>query len=266
MNTRRRGQETGSDVEISQQVNSIIALGRAVFADSLVAVYLHGSAVHGGLRPHSDLDFLVIVNRPIVHASRTQLAAGLMEISSVPGELGHGYPIELIVFLQDELERSDYPVRCEFMYGEWLRESIGQDAPYGDLADPELTLILAQARQAAVPLTGPGLSHFVPEVSAGDVRRAIGDALPPLLDTLEGDERNVLLTLARMWRTLITDEFIPKDEAARWAAARLPEEQAAVLRDCGDIYLGLRADDLRDRMREVRSSVNVLCQRISETA
>ncbi|HFH3062033.1 TPA: nucleotidyltransferase domain-containing protein, partial [Pseudomonas aeruginosa] len=37
-------------------------------ADSLVAVYLHGSAVAGGLRPKSDVDVLVVIDRATTHA------------------------------------------------------------------------------------------------------------------------------------------------------------------------------------------------------
>src|SRR5690606_18364981 len=77
-------------------------------------------------------------------------------------------------------------------------------------------------------------------------------ALPALLDSLEGDERNVLLTLTRMWRTLATGDFVPKDAAAGWAVARLPAEHAAVLATARDAYLGIRRDDWSARRQEAR--------------
>jgi streptomycin 3"-adenylyltransferase len=37
-------------------------------------------------------------------------------------------------------------------------------------------------------------------------------------------ERNVILTLASIWVTAAAGEFLPKDEAAKWARLRLPKE------------------------------------------
>jgi len=39
-----------------------------LFEVSLLAVYLHGSAVSGGLRPQSDVDLLVVTGQPMTDA------------------------------------------------------------------------------------------------------------------------------------------------------------------------------------------------------
>jgi hypothetical protein len=56
-------------------------------------------------------------------------------------------------------------------------------------------------------------------------------------------ERNVLLTLARMWRTAVTGEFVPKDAASTWAAAHLPGEPGDLLERAGRAYAGDPGDD-----------------------
>lgn len=63
----------------------------------------------------------------------------------------------------------------------------------------------------------------------GTIRLAIRDALPILLDGLSGDERDVLLTLARMWRTAQMGDLMSKDHAASWAAAKMPITEADML-------------------------------------
>ncbi|HHK0294686.1 TPA: nucleotidyltransferase domain-containing protein, partial [Pseudomonas aeruginosa] len=74
-------------------------------ADSLVAVYLHGSAVAGGLRPKSDVDVLVVIDRATTHAIRARLVTELMKISGRPG--GDTLrPLELIVFHRADLAES----------------------------------------------------------------------------------------------------------------------------------------------------------------
>lgn len=77
----------------------------------------------------------------------------------------------------------------------------------------------------------------------GDVRRAIADALPALIGNLAGDERNVLLTLARMWYTLETGTFVPKDAAAEWALPLVSPETAAALALAQAAYRGAAVDD-----------------------
>jgi streptomycin 3"-adenylyltransferase len=67
--------------------------------------------------------------------------------------------------------------------------------------------------------------------------------VPSLLDNLRGDERNVMLTLARMWVTLATDRILPKDSAAQWVLNRLPAELSPALDLARAAYLGERRDD-----------------------
>jgi streptomycin 3"-adenylyltransferase len=62
------------------------------------------------------------------------------------------------------------------------------------------------------------------------------DTLPFLLDDLEGDTRNVLLTLARIWVTLGTGEIRSKDAAADWVLPRLAPEERPLLARARDLY------------------------------
>ncbi len=172
-------------------------------------------------------------------------------------------PLELVVFHNADLETSVYPARGEFIYGEWLRDAFEAGEIPEPASDPEFTLLLAQARQDAKPLIGPDPTELLPITPEADIRRAIGDALPVLLDTLDGDERNVLLTLARMWRTLATGEFVPKDVAAEWAVQRLSAGPAATVAHAREAYLGLTTDDWRSRHREVRQAADGLGERVT---
>lgn len=228
-------------------------------AESLVAVYLHGSAVVGGLRPASDVDLLAVIDQPMTSQVRKCLAADLMAISGrYPSDPEGRRPLELIVFLRADLASSRYPPRSEFIYGEWLREEseMGKIPKY--VCDPELTLVLAQSRKEAISLLGPTANSLIPAIPRSEIRQAIEDVLPGLMVSLPGDERNVLLTLARMWRTLVTGEFVSKDVAAEWAVARLPPEQAAVLADARQAYLRAREEDWGDRQQELRLAVKSL--------
>jgi streptomycin 3"-adenylyltransferase len=232
--------------------------------DSLVAVHLHGSAMGNGLRPLSDVDLLAVVNRPTTPEVRKLLVEALLPVSGrYPAPPGASRPIELTVLLLADLQPAPYPARVEFVYGEWLRADFETGAVPEPNADPGHTLLLAQARSEAQALKGAALPELLAPIPPSDVRRAIGEALPSLVGNLKGDERNVLLTLARMWRTLSSGEFVPKDVAARWAAAQLPAGPSALLSLAADGYLGAARDDWNGRERDVEELVDLLRGRIA---
>ncbi len=242
----------------TDQIAQVAAVIRETCGEALLALYLHGSAAGSGLRPQSDLDILAIVDRPITVAQRQALLAALLPLSGRhPAPPGGPRPVEVMLFRQDALAADDRP-QAEFVYGEWLRDGFEAGTVPAPVADPDHLLVLAQARQSAIPLFGPDPGAVLPAPSPRQVRRAMREALPGLLAGLRGDERNVLLTLARMWHTAETGGFAGKDEAAAWAMARLGAADAAPLDEARRGYLGAVRDDWRGREASARRLAETL--------
>lgn len=251
-------------ITVPNEAQRSIPLLERHLGDALIAVYLHGSAVGGGLRPRSDVDILAVVDRPTTPEIRRRLVADLLEISGIyPAPPGAARPIELTIVLLSDLQPAPYPARIEFMYGEWLRA----DFETGGSVDPSVsaghTLLLAQARREAKALQGPALTELLHPLPDADVHRAFAGALTDLMPELVGDERNVLLTLARMWYTLTTGDFVAKDVAAHWASAQLPPAPAALLETARGGYLGTVTDTWEGREREARELARLLQSRIT---
>lgn len=160
--------------------------------------------------------------------------------------------------MRSDLTEPRYPARCEFIYGEWLRHEYEASESSKPVCDPELTLLLAQSRLEAKPLVGPNANELLPAIPRSDICRAIRDALPALIETLQGDEGNVLLALACMWRTSVTWEFVTKEVAADWAATRLSNEKAQVLLNARDAYLIGCDIDWHNRRKELQQTVKFL--------
>lgn len=239
------------------QIAQVAAALRRVCGEGLLALYLHGSAAGGGLRPQSDLDVLAVLDRAMSDAQRRALLAALLPLSGRhPAPPGGPRSVEVMVFAQSALSRHD--AQAEFVYGEWLRDSFESGTVPAPATDPDHLLVLAQARRRAIPLLGPDPREILPEISPRQVRHAMRDALPALLDGLQGDERNTLLTLARMWHTARTGRFADKDAAAGWAIARLDRADAALLDAARQAYLGEGRDDWRGREAEVRRAADSL--------
>lgn len=219
------------------EIRHLVQLVRRTLPGNTLGVYLHGSAVLAGLRRHSDVDLLVVVERPTTHAQRRRLLEELLQVSGGPSRR----PVELIVVRRDEVHPWRYPPNCEFLYGEWLRDEyerglVPAPAPMPDLA-PLLTMVL----QGDAPLYGPPPAALLAPVPHADLRRAIVAGVPELMADLGSDTRNVLLTLARIWVTLATGAIRSKDAAADWALERLPPEHRPVPAWARAEYLGRTA-------------------------
>lgn len=250
-------------VAIPAEADQAMAVARDCLGSALVAAYLHGSAVAGGLRPDSDVDILLVIDRPIADKTRRRFLSELMRISGHPKNTDPRRPLEVIVFNTADLANMPYPARSEFVYGEWLRDAFEAGSVPQPETDPEFTVLLAQTRQAALTLAGPQPHHLLPTIPDHDLRRAIGDARKRLVATLDGDERNVLLTLARMWCTLETGKIVPKDVAAEWAMPRLSGIAATLMDHARLAYLGLVEDDWNTRRSDVEMVAGDLSDRVA---
>lgn len=233
---------------------------------SLLAVYLHGSSVSGGLCPHSDIDLLVVIQQPMTVESRQALVNDILAISGhYPNDSKGRRPLEVIIFNHADLLSTTYPARCELIYGEWLRHDYVQGRIPSQAYDADFAIVLANARDQAIALFGPRAQDLLPHIATATIRRAIHDAMPALIESLSGDERNVLLTLARMWYTVETGQFTSKSQAGEWAAARLPAEQADILDHARQAYLRGSDEDWQNCRSSLLLTIQNLSERITAT-
>ncbi len=227
----------------------------------LLGLALCGSAASGGLRADSDIDLLAVTRRSLTRPERQRLTDLLLAHSGRRATLRPGRPIELTSVVQGELTPWQYPPVCDYRYGEWLRaEYIGGAIPQPE-PDPDLAVLLTGARQHATALLGPSPADLLPEVPAEDLQRAVQDCVPGVLADLVGDERNVLLTLARMAVTARTGDIVPKDVAAQQVCPLVSSATAELLERARQGYVcgtpedwtgtpvGAAADDLASVIR-----------------
>ncbi|MFI0976181.1 aminoglycoside adenylyltransferase family protein [Streptomyces sp. NPDC021093] len=219
------------------QLQEIARLTGGVLGGDLIGAYLHGSSVLGGLRPASDVDVLLVSRRSMGERERRALLGGLLGISG-SGDMAR--PVELTVVVQSEVQPWRYPPTCDFLYGEWLRAEYEAGKVPRPEPLPDLALLITMALTGDRPLAGPPPTQVFDPVPRSDLVRASVAGIPDLLDDLDGDTRNVLLTFARIWTTLATGRIRPKDVAADWALAQLPPEHRPVLEHARQLYLNCR--------------------------
>lgn len=209
----------------------------------VIGLYLYGSAAADGLRPDSDVDLLLVTRRSLTEPERAALTALLLRVSGWRGhvarfpEAADRRPIELTVLVAGD------PRRRDFQYGEWLREDFvnGRLSQPGE--DPDVVILAATAHAAHRVLRGPALTDVLDPVPRDVLDEAVLAVIPGLLGEIEGDERNVLLTLARVLVTRETGEVVSKDAAAASVAPSLDGLDRELLERARAGYLGTAADD-----------------------
>jgi aminoglycoside 9-adenylyltransferase len=240
----------------NDQINDVLNLAKKTLGDSMIGAYLFGSFTIGGLKPQSDIDILIAVTHSIAESDRQRLISKLLDISGDSSVESHLRPVEVTIVRISDIVPWCYPPRAELVYGEWLRAEYEAGRIPPPAHDPDLAIVLTSARLNSLTLFGPSAQDLFDPIPFSDLRLAITQSLPKLLEGLKGDERNVLLTLARMWMTLSTGEIVSKDAAAQWVLERLPQEGRDALDLARKAYLGECNDDWTSRAEEVHVFVH----------
>ncbi|MFF2774092.1 aminoglycoside adenylyltransferase family protein [Streptomyces sp. NPDC058052] len=216
--------------DATEQAHHVVRLVRDVLGErAVLAACAHGSAVLGGLRPTSDVDVLVVLERRTTEAERRALTDALLAVSGARAYDGPARPVELSLVVHADVRPWRYPPVCEYLYGEWLRDDFEAGLTPAPAPCPDLAPLIAMARAGDVSLRGPLPSGLFDPVPEADLRAAIVAGVPGLLADLDGDTRNVLLTLARILTTLRDGRIRSKDEAAAALLPELPAEHRPVL-------------------------------------
>ncbi|MFI7118574.1 aminoglycoside adenylyltransferase domain-containing protein [Amycolatopsis sp. NPDC049868] len=222
----------------------------------VLGLYLYGSAAAGGLKPDSDVDLLLVTRRSLGEEERAALVSLLLRLSGWRGhadrfpEAADRRPIELTGIVA-----GSEPSRRDFQYGEWLREEFAEGRLPGPVEDPDVVILAATAHAAHRVLRGPDFAELVDPVPPDLLREAALGVIPGLLSEIEGDERNVLLTLARIVVTVETGRIVSKDTAAAMVDGGVLLERARAG------YLGTAIDDWTGLSAEVASLAGALADR-----
>jgi nucleotidyltransferase-like protein/aminoglycoside adenylyltransferase-like protein len=200
----------------------IAALSARVLGDVVRSVILHGSLALDDYAPgQSDIDLLVIVDRPLDRAQIDALIDGLTAArSAAPARVDlrvvtagvaatppRAPPMELYVAL-DPMAEPDI-----------VSHHPGQ---------PDLVVELSLCRERGRALRGAAPSELIGEVPDRWVL-CVGDAQLARWQALTDDARHAMLmvlTACRTWRFAVTGSHCSKSAAGAWALTRDPSLQA----------------------------------------
>lgn len=219
----------------------------------VIGVYLYGSATTTGLRPDSDIDLLVLTRRSLIDSERSALVSMLLSLSGWKGHASRfpdaaaRRPLELTSVVLGDLHPLTESPQCDFQYGEWMREELLGGRLPQPAHDSDVVTLLATAHGSHEALRGPALDELIDPVPAELLRQALLATVPEVIQNFVGDERNSLLTMARIVVTMETGQVVPKDAAAHALATKLTGHDRELLEYALAGHLGLVRDDWSER-------------------
>ncbi|MCP5506416.1 MAG: DUF4111 domain-containing protein [Chlamydiales bacterium] len=254
-------------VEAQKQLEDVLELLKGVLGSELVGVYLYGSSLVGGLQRYSDIDLLVVINRKTTLEEKGALVDKLLQISGVYMQESK-WPLELTLVERSAVNPWRYSPRFDFQYGEWLRAAFEEGTTEACQTDemPDLAIIVTQVLLKSQTLWGPEPEHVLSQVPYKDFMKAMLHDLDRLIVEIESDTRNVLLTFARIWSTVETNEIRSKTAAADWAMKHLPDNFQPVMKRAKLICMGDEDERWDDLQQLIESCADFMISEIGAQA
>lgn len=178
--------------EIPQQVKQVVSIAETLLQGQILGMYLYGSATMNKLRPDSDIDILIITRQELNLSTKKELTKQLLEISGFVG-CAEKRPLEITVIHQKDIIPWQFPPKCEYMYGEWLRKEMEAGMIPQACFDPDIAILLWQARKSSMTLKGADCKQLILPIPFREIQKAIQFSLPGLISNVKGDERNVFM-------------------------------------------------------------------------
>jgi len=213
--------------EVSGLIEGLLAGVRAAIGDNLLGFYLRGSLALGDFNPEtSDIDILVVTERPVSEAEFELLAALHARIPAGENDYGRHYEVSYV----------DRGSLKSFEPSERRHPTVGSDWPFARAKHRD-NFILERwvVREHGVALVGPDPKSLIDPISAGDLRDAVqgefrarmehwaaGDEPPTWMDTRYYQAFEIE-TICRALYTLEFGELPTKPQAVAWALETLPE-------------------------------------------
>jgi hypothetical protein len=200
----------------------VTAVCARVLGELVGSVILHGSLVMGDYIPgQSDIDLLVIIDRPLSRVEREALTDALIaEHAGWPGR------VDLRVITRDVAASPSEAPPMELYLG--LRPGANPDIVSQHPGEADLVVELSVCRQRGTALLGAAPGDLIGAVPHRWVL-GVGDAQLARWQALTDDAQHavlMVLTACRIWRFSETCSHCSKSEAGTWALKRDPSLQA----------------------------------------
>lgn len=192
-----------------------------ILGDNVVGVYLHGSMATQDHHKGSDIDIIVIVNKPLERFEEKAMIDLAMSMKELPNK-----GLEMSVVLKKYAHDFIHPCPFEVHYSLFHHDKYEKDASYrcAKGVDPDLaahfTMIINRGRK----VIGDDIETVFQGVSREDYHQAI---LYDLKEAIEDEHIDdyILLNVVRSLAYCQTADYYSKEEGAKWRCQKHPDDE-----------------------------------------
>ena len=198
---------------------------KSILRDSLVGIYLHGSAVMGCFNPQkSDIDLIIVVDRPMSDSVKRAYMDMVVRCSAA----GPAKGIEMSVVLRDVCKPFVYPTPFELHFSEghrkWYQEDPDDYIRKMKGTDKDLAAHFTIINKRGKCLCGAPIEAVFAEVPGCDYMDSIWNDIAEAPEQITEDTMYLTLNLARVLVYKEEGLVLSKKEGGEWALASLPSE------------------------------------------
>ena len=226
-----------SAADAEQMMQIIKDRYHTLLQDNLVGIYLHGSLAAGCFHwERSDIDFLVVVRRPLTVDKKIALVETLHSLS--PDAPAAGF--EMSVILEQYCRNIPYPIPYELHYSNRYQQDYEQDAQgfcsrmHGE--DPDLTAHILNLYAHGTAVHGPGIARVFDQVKREDALRAIRYDAEDAEGHLHENPVYFVLNLARAVAYCRKGKVLSKKEGGQWALHHMSTDHQRVIQAALNAY------------------------------
>ncbi|KGX83400.1 aminoglycoside adenylyltransferase domain-containing protein [Pontibacillus marinus] len=210
-----------------------------IINDNMVGFYIHGSVAMGGFNPiSSDVDILVVTEKPITVVTKRKLAKLFLTCSNSP------YPVEISFLNLDQLKYWKHPCPFDFHYSETWRERYENDLLRGTYyflngdvkTDSDLAAHITITNNRGICIVGAPIIDVFPIVPRSDYISSIVGDFKDCLENIEEDPIYCTLNLIRVYWYLKEGVISSKQEAGNWGLGTFPKEFSMTVKKVVDCY------------------------------
>lgn len=196
----------------------------SILSSKLTGIYVHGSIAFGCfIWERSDIDFLVIVNEPLMQAEKESLIRVLLELESKAPPKG----FEMSVVLESVCSPFIYPTPYELhfsnAYTEKFKNDLAGQCRRLNGTDKDLAAHITVTRSVGFPLCGEPINEVFGEVPREHFADSLMYDIESAADDIAHSPVYFTLNLCRVLAYLREGIVISKAQGGTWGAENCPQ-------------------------------------------
>ena len=210
-----------------------------ILKDNLVGVYLHGSVAMNCFNMNSsDIDFLVVVQKPISITTKKKIIKLLLDLSD-KYKISKGF--EMSIVLERYTRNFVYPTPFLLHYSKDCEQKYRNneiDYKNTEHQDPDLAAHFTVVKSRGICIYGKQIDQVFGDVPREDYINSLIYDVADAQESISDNPVYYILNLCRIVQFLETNKVTSKLEGGKWGLKNLPKDFHKIVKEATKIYKG----------------------------